>query len=288
MPIDQTIPFPLVARTSRRHKRPMVDPIFSNKRRRLNRARAMRAPADSRWLLDRMAEDLSDRLSFMTLKVSNALIIGHGINQVAEILGAGANILQCDLASSPNGHLVADEDRLPIADAGVDLVVACGMLDSIDDLPGALILMRRALRPGGLFLGAMLGAGTLSALKGLIQTIEAGSSLPSAVRFHPQIDVRSAGDLLFRAGFSTPVADQDMISVDYGSFRALRNDIIGAGAGNALSALRPMPRQLYDAARAELEAGCTEVFAPIFLTGWGPDTGEVKPAGPVKGLGGAF
>lgn len=266
----------------------MVEPIFSNKRRRLNRARAMRASADSRWLLDRMAEDLADRLSFMTLKVSNVLIIGHGVNQLAGALGADATILRCELAPTPNVHLVADEDRLPIADASVDLVVACGMLDSIDDLPGALILMRRALRPGGLFLGAMLGAGTLSGLKTVIQTVEASSGSQSAVRFHPQIDVRSAGDLLFRAGFSTPVADQDMISVDYGSFRALRNDIIGAGAGNALSTLQPMSRQLYDAARAEVAAGHAEVFAPIFLTGWAPDAGEVKPAGPVKGLGGAF
>lgn len=179
----------------------MVDPIFSNKRRRLNRARVMRAPADSRWLLDRMAEDLADRLSFMTLNVTNALLIGHGARQLAGTLGAEATLLQCDLAPAPNVHLVADEDRLPIADASVDLVVACGMLDSVDDLPGALILMRRALRPGGLFLGAMLGAGTLSGLKTVIQTVEAVSGSQSAVRFHPQIDVRSAGDLLFRAGF---------------------------------------------------------------------------------------
>ena len=248
----------------------------------------MRAPADSRWVLDRMTEDLADRLSFMTLNVTNVLIIGHGANQLAGPLGVDANILQCDLIPSPNGHFVADEDRLPIADASVDLVVACGMLDSVNDLPGALILMRRALRPGGLFLGAMLGAGTLSGLKSVIQTVEASSGSQSAVRFHPQIDVRSAGDLLFRAGFSTPVADQDMISVDYHSFRALRNDILGAGTGNALSALQPMSRQLYSAARAEVEAGHREVFAPIFLTGWAPDAGEVKPAGPVKGFGGAF
>ncbi|MEY3704318.1 MAG: hypothetical protein RLZZ561_1938 [Pseudomonadota bacterium] len=266
----------------------MVDPIFSNKRRRLNRARAMRAPADSRWLLDRMAEDLADRLSFMTLNVTNALLIGHGARELAGTLGAEAALLQCDLAPAPKVHLVADEDRLPIADASMDLVVACGMLDSIDDLPGALILMRRALRPGGLFLGAMLGAGTLSGLKGIIQTLEASSTLPSAVRFHPQIDVRSAGDLLFRAGFSTPVADQDVISVNYGSFRALRTDIIGAGTGNALNSRQPMSRELYSRARAEIDAGHTEIFAPIFLTGWAPDIGETKPAGPVKGLGGAL
>lgn len=266
----------------------MSDPIFSNKRRRLNRARAMRTPADSRWLLDRMAEDLTDRLSFMTLNVTSALLIGHGRHQLSAALEAAATIVQCDLAAGPHVTLVADEDRLPIADASVDLIVACGMLDSIEDLPGALILMRRALRPGGLFLGAMLGAGTLSGLKTRIQTIEADIGSQSAVRFHPQIDVRSAGDLLFRAGFSTPVADQDMITVNYGSFQTLREDIIGAGAGNALTSLQPMSRQLYRRARAELETEHTDVFAPIFLTGWAPDIGETKPAGPVKGLGGAL
>jgi hypothetical protein len=93
---------------------------------------------------------------------------------------------------------------------------------------------------------------------------------------------------LFRAGFSTPVADQDVISVNYGSFRALRSDIIGAGTGNALNSRQPMSRELYSRARAEIDAGHTEIFAPIFLTGWAPDIGETKPAGPVKGLGGAL
>lgn len=263
----------------------MSDEIFSRHRRRLNRARAQRAAADSHWLLDRMAQELVDRLAFMTLDVAQVLVIGHGAAVVRPALPAAAELTNCDLAAGRGIDVVADEDRLPFGDARFDLVVACGTLDSIDDLPGALILIRRALRPGGLFLGAMLGAGSLSGLRQLVHQAEAATAPQSALRFHPQIEVRAAGDLLIRAGFSTPVADQEDIAAHYGAFATLRQDVRATGAGLALKTVYPMARATYQAIQqAAQDAPLAENFAPIYMTGWAPVTGEARPAGPVKGF----
>ncbi|MCP5990175.1 class I SAM-dependent methyltransferase, partial [Klebsiella pneumoniae] len=91
------------------------------------------------------------------------------------------------------------EDALPFADDSFDLVIACGTLDSVNDLPGALILMRRVLRPDGLMLAAFAGAGSLSRLKAALLAAEGDRP---GQHVHPQVDVRSAGDLLSRAGFA--------------------------------------------------------------------------------------
>ncbi|MFM8500178.1 MAG: class I SAM-dependent methyltransferase [Chakrabartia sp.] len=263
----------------------MSELIFSRARRRLIRARAMAAPADSQWLLDRMAEELVDRLSFLTIDIRQALVFGHGAAQLRPHLSNSAAILRCDLAHGPGVDLVAEEDRLPIADGSQDLVLACGTLDNIDDLPGALILMRRALRPGGLFLGAIMGAGSLGQLRSQLQSAEAAVTGQMALRFHPQVDVRSAGDLLFRAGFSTPVADQEDITVNYSSWPRLRSDIRATGLSNALTTCQPLPRtvahRLLAAARTDT---WQEQFSPIYLTGWAPSAGEQRPAGPVKSI----
>lgn len=261
----------------------MSDPIFSRTRRRLVRARAMRAPADSLWLLDRMAEELVDRLDFVTLDITRALVIGHGAAALKLKLPQAAQLLCCDLAAGPGVDLVADEDRLPVADASQDLILACGTLDTMDDLPGALILIRRALRPGGLFLGAFLGAGSLAQFKARLQRAEAAATGQMALRFHPQIDVRSAGDLLFRAGFSTPVADQETVTVSYSSLARLRHDVRATGVSNALSTCQPLPKCLVASLLNDVTVtGLQEDFAPLYLTGWAPVAGERRPSGPVK------
>lgn len=263
----------------------MPEEIFSRSRRRLNRARARRAKADSQWLLDHMADELADRLSAIRLDIQRVRVIGHGVAQVRAALPQASEIICQDCGIGAGVDLVADEDQ-PLAPPGsLDLVFACGTLDTLDDLPGALILIRRALRPGGLFLGAMLGAGSLAGFRALVREAEAALSSQSALRFHPQIDVRAAGDLLFRAGFSTPVADQDAINVRYSTAQTLRADSLGAGAGNALLSPQPLPRAVYHRVADQLGAdGWADSYAPIYLTGWAPEVGETRPSGPVKGF----
>ena len=263
----------------------MSEEIFSKKRRRLNRARARRAPSDSHWLLDRMADELMDRLSGMKIEVQHALVLGHGAPTLRNALPAAARVTCRDLVPDLGVDEVGDEDQ-PLGPTGsYDLILACGMLDTLDDLPGALILIRRALRPGGLFLGAMLGAGSLSAFKTLVCRKEADMADQAALRFHPQIDVRSAGDLLFRAGFSTPVADLEEVRVTYTAFKTLVDDVRGTGANNALRDVRPMSRALHSQIMAAVDAnGWDDMVCPLYLTGWAPVAGETRPAGPVKGF----
>lgn len=166
-----------------------------------------------------------------------------------------------------------DEDRLPFADASFDLIVAAGTLDTVSDLPGALSLVRRVLRPGGLFLGAFLGAGSLSTLRAVLREAEADKP---AVRIHPQVEVRSAGDLLLRAGFRLPVADAETLTVRYAALGRLLDDLRGMAAANVLKDRSPLARETLAhtaagfAARADADGRTSERFEIVFLTGWAP------------------
>lgn len=190
-------------------------------------------------------------------------------------LDAGANF------AALAGGVCGDEDRPHFPDGSFDLVVSAGVLDSVNDLPGALALIRRALRPDGLFLGAFLGGATLSTLRAVL--LEAEADRPGA-RVHPQVDVRSAGDLLVRAGFALPVADVETLNVRYASLFDLVRDLRGMGATSLLPGISPLRRDTVArtatafADRADAEGRTTERFDTIFITGWAPDPSQPKPA----------
>jgi SAM-dependent methyltransferase len=182
-----------------------------------------------------------------------------------------------------NGGIQAEEDALPFAENSFDLVLACGTLDSVNDLPGALIQIRRALRPDGLFLGACIGAGSLPRLKQALLLAE--GDRPRA-HIHPQIDVRAGGDLLSRAGFALPVADNEALVVRYASVLRLMHDLRGMGSGNAMTADRrgPLTRQViaetaaHFAAAADLDGKTGETFSILYWSGWKPDPSQPAPA----------
>ena len=179
------------------------------------------------------------------------------------------------------GGVQADEDRLPFADGSFDLVVSAGVLDTVNDLPGALALARRVLRPDGLFLAAFLGAGSLTTLRASLQV--ADGERPAA-RLHPQVDVRSAGDLLVRAGFALPVADVETLSVRYADLGRLLGDLRGMAATSLLPGRPPLTRAALAraaqafAARAGREGRVAERFEIVFLTGWAPAPTQPQPA----------
>lgn len=259
----------------------MTDEIFSRHRRRLNRARALRADADSRWLTDRAVQELVERYRLMTIEVRRALVFGDGVAALRAALPAECQIISADLISTHLTDLVCDEDRLALSEGKFDLVFASGTLESVHDLPGALVLFRRVLRPGGLFLGSLVGNGAIAAFRTLVQSTETQNGAPAAARFHPQVDVRSAGDLLFRTGYSTPVADMDEFDVNYTSASRLVHDLRANGLGNALPEVHRFGRAT---GRHILKSGAfRERFAHIYLTGWAPQENEVRPSGPVKG-----
>ncbi|GAA0674199.1 SAM-dependent methyltransferase [Sphingomonas insulae] len=261
---------------------PTPTDIFDRATRRLRRDRAAAAgyPAHA-FLRDVMVEGLLERLDAVKRGFDDVLDIG---TPDAAITVPGARIARIDpgyrFARSVDG-VQGDEDRLPFADASFDGVLSAGVLDQVNDLPGALTLIRRVLRPDGVFLGAFLGGGSLPALRAALRIAEGDRP---AARLHPQIDVRSAGDLLMRAGFALPVADVETFDVRYAHLGRLLDDLRGMAASNILVGRSGMSRgTLARTAAAFADAAgpdgrTTERFSIVFVTGWAPDSSQPKPA----------
>lgn len=169
--------------------------------------------------------------------------------------------------------VVADADRLPFADASVDLIAALG-LHAVNDLPGALVLARRALRPGGLFVAALVGGTTLAEVRADLLAAEVALTGRATARVLPMVDPAAAPGLLQRAGFADPVVEVDTLTVRYDGLGDVLRDLRGAGAGNILHGREPLRRDvLADAARRFAEraaGGRVEVTVQVlYLTGRG-------------------
>lgn len=215
-----------------------------------------------------MADDLLERLDAVRRTFSHALIIGGDFETLRpQLENRGLLCVVADPGpgiARAGGGVVCDEDRLAFADNSFDLVVAIGSLDTVTDLPGALALIHRSLRPGGLFLGAMIGAGSLPVMKSSVSA-EDGATI---MRFHPQIDVRGAGDLLARATFEMPVAESETVTARYRSLGRLVNDLRANGLTNVLRTRRPLTKSALASIEVRFGAPVLESFAIITLTGW--------------------
>ncbi len=253
--------------------------IFDRTARRGRRDRAAPDYAAHDFVRATMLDGLAERLDAVTREFTD--ILDLGCFDGAFVPPPGGRVARCDAGfafARASGGVQADEDRLPFADASFDCVICAGVLDQVNDLPGALTLIRRALRPDGLFLGAFVGAGSLSALRAALRVAEAERPV---ARLHPQIDVRSAGDLLMRAGFALPVADVETLNVGYRDLGRLLGDLRGMAATNLLVGRSALGRATL-AALAKAFAGesgrTQEKFEIVFLTGWSPDASQPKPA----------
>jgi NADH dehydrogenase [ubiquinone] 1 alpha subcomplex assembly factor 5 len=264
------------------------DQPFDRELRRLRRDRAAAALGEADYLLRHAADELLDRLEGVTREFRRALVLGNAGGGLAESLRArGMAVVTADAgARFAGGGIQGDEDRMPFEAGSFDLVVSVGVLDSVNDLPGALILIRRALKPDGLFLGAFAGAGSLPRLRRAIQAAEDAEGLPASPRIHPQIDLRAAGDLLQRAGFALPVVDGETVTVRFGSLLRLVADLRAMGATNLLRSrsTRPLTRIGLAAAIADFAAAASpdgkteERFELVYLTAWSPAPDQPKPA----------
>lgn len=257
--------------------------IFDRRRRRAMRERAARWSGEQ-FLWDYIASELAERLALVTRDFEHVLVIGPMAGRADAII-AGRNCTLRSACLSPAeavGAVEAEEDRLPFKPQSFDLVIAAGTLDSVNDLPGALVQIRRILKPDGLFLGHMFGAGSLSTLKSLMMEADGDAA---RAHIHPQIDLRSAADLLSRAGFALPVADSDVVPVRYGNWRSIIRDVRSTGIGNALAGPsvylgKAWPERL-DAAwqrQSDDDGKLIERFVHIFLSGWTPAPNQPKPA----------
>lgn len=253
--------------------------LFDRRLRRLRRDRAVRSGGDA-FLHEHAFAELLDRLQDVRRRFGRTLLLGCSDPAWPGRLGA---LVESVVVADPSteaarrcGGLVADEDRLPFADGAFDLVVTIGTLDSIDDLPGALLLLRRVLRPDGLLLAALAGAGSLPRLRSAMLAADACAG-GAAARLHPAIDVRIAGDLLARAGFALPVADSAGLDVSYRGLPALVADLRAHGGTNLLvrRSRTPLTRSGLAAAAGEFaahaHAGRTvERVEILYLSGWRP------------------
>ena len=263
--------------------------IFDRARRRAARDRAAGRFAAHGFVRAHIADELLARLDSVQRPFARALDLGCADGQVTAALRArGIAVVPADAGfafAHAAGGVQCDEDRLPFAGASFDLVVAAGGLDQVGDLPGALALVRRALRPDGLFLGGFVGAGSLPRLRrAMLEADLAGGG--ASPRLHPQIDVRAGGDLLQRAGFALPVADGDRLVARYRGLDALLADLRFSGQSNLLAerSRRPLTRMQLAAAHvafaeaAEPDGRTAETFELVYLIGWAPDPSQPKPA----------
>ena len=211
------------------------------------------------YLLDDMVEDVIERLAFLRQVPSNALIIGDYGGALADTLRAGgAKVRE---AGPEEGF---DEEQ-PLPFAGFDFIASLGTLDTINDLPGALLHLHAALAPGGLLIASLVGAGSLPMLRAAMLAADGDRPAP---RLHPMIDVRAGAQLLQRAGFADPVADGRSLAVRFSSFDRLVSDLRAQGLSNVLA--RPGPplaRVARSHARATFGSGVSETFEIITLTG---------------------
>ncbi|MDT9597850.1 methyltransferase domain-containing protein [Sphingosinicella rhizophila] len=267
-----------------------TDLPFDRRLRRQRRDRSAASVGDGDYLSKLMGDELLDRLDLVTRDFRQALDLGCGAGYLSGRLRArGIDVVAADSGFSfarMAGGVQCDEDRLPFADATFDLIVSAGALDGVNDLPGALALIRRVLKPDGLFLASFAGAGSLPALRSAMLAADAADGKGTSPRLHPQIDVRTAGDLLARAGFALPVADSHRLAIRFESLSQLIGDLRAIGGTNILSLRsgRALGRLGFAAATADFAAQVeedgrtTEYIEIVSLIGWGPAPNQPQPA----------
>ncbi|HSG55240.1 MAG TPA: methyltransferase domain-containing protein [Paracoccaceae bacterium] len=214
------------------------------------------------FLRAHLADDVLDRLDFMQFAAGKALVHGDAPGFLRGPLAERGFAVQADLL----------DEELPYPAGGFDLITSLCQLDTVNDLPGALIHVRNALAPGGLFIGCFTGAGSLPALR---QILLAADAERPAARIHPQIDNLAASGLMGRAGFARQVVDGHRLTVTYRSFDRLVEDLRAQGLTNVLAdPPPPLTRPALARARAEFAAladdqgRVSETLELLTLTGW--------------------
>jgi SAM-dependent methyltransferase len=270
--------------------------IFDRALIRARRRRAF-APGPATFLLDRVALDLADRLATVLRRFELALDLGTPggavrtalarLGSVGTIVAAGA---ASDLAAAYRGRsVVTDEEALPFAEGAFDLVVSALALQFVNDLPGVLVQIRRALKPDGLFLAALIGGATLTELRQSFAAAESEIEGGVSPRVAPFADLRDLGALMQRAGFALPVADADRLTVRYDSALALMRDLRRMGATNALVDRRRTPlrratlmrmAEIYAERFADADGRVRATFEIVWLSGWAPHPSQQQPLKP--------
>lgn len=271
--------------------------VFDRAAVRRHRERAAKDFHSFGFLFEEVADRLVDRLDDVLRTFPLAADLGSHDGILARALAGRKGIetlISCDLspamaARAPSPAVACDEEYLPFAPGSLDLIVSNLSLHWVNDLPGLFIQVRRALKPDGLFLAAMLGRDTLWELRDSLAAAEIEGEGGLSPRVSPFADVRDCGSLLQRAGFALPVVDSDTITVSYETPFALMHDLRGMGETNAVAERRKefsRRATLMDAARrymethADAEGRVPATFKIIWLTAWAPADNQPKPKRP--------
>lgn len=277
--------------------------VFNRRHVRRHRDRAARAPDDASFLIREVAGRLVERLDDVIRKFPMALDLGCRDGEVGRLLagrGGVETLVQCDFsvamaeAAARRGltgalGLAADEEALPFVDGAFDLILSAGGLHWVNDLPGTLLQVRRALKPDGLFLAAMFGGDTLKELRQALADAEIAGEGGLSPRVSPFADVEDLGGLLQRAGFRLPVVDRDTITVSYGDPMRLMADLAAMGESNASAHRRQGMTRRATLARAaeryrelfqDKDGRMPATFQVIYLTAWAPGPDQPKALRP--------
>jgi len=260
----------------------------------LIRSRRRRAVAlgPATFLLDRVAEDLAERLGAVLRRFELAVdlgTLGEAVRTALARLGSIDTIVAADVIAHAPPFVVADDETLPFGDGTLDLVVSALALHAVNDLPGVLIQIRRALKPDGLFVAALLGGDTLTELRQSFAAAESEIEGGASPRIAPFADLRELGALLQRAGFALPVTDVDRLTVRYDSVFGLMRDLRRMGATNALLARRRVPlrrttllrmAEIYAQRFADGDGRVRATFEIVWLSGWAPHPDQQRPLKP--------
>ncbi len=270
--------------------------IFDRRLARRRLARAVAAGAQE-ILLFRASEEVCERLSSIKRKFSAVLDAGTPSPWLAARLSDRVRphllVRMAPLAETagddPLLRFLGDEESLPLAPERFDLAVSALSLQNLNDLPGALVQLRRVLKPDGLFLGCLLGGQSLQELRTALAVAETEIYGGTSPRVAPFADVRDMGGLLQRAGFALPVADREPVTVRYATMFGLMADLRAMGAANALVARlrKPSTRGFFSRAAdiyaerfAEPGGRVRATFEMIFVSGWAPHESQQKPLAP--------
>lgn len=259
------------------------------------RRAAGQAVAGADFLMQRAADDLAERLATVGRRFSRAAALFCATPAARDVVLASGKVedvvrIEADQAFlGGEAGIVAAAGHVPLEPGSVDLAVSLLSLQDENDIPGMLIQIRRALKPDGLFLGAMAGAGTLAELRDSLLAAEAELTGGASPRVLPFADVREAGALLQRAGFALPVTDVETVTVRYATMFDLMADLRAMGATNPLSgrSRRPATREFFARAAAiyaerfsDPDGRIRATFSFIWMSGWTPDASQQKPLKP--------
>lgn len=255
--------------------------LFDRALLRARQDRARRSGAEP-FLLERVSADLAERLQAVTRQFSHGADLGTPGDQVRRALAGQAELKSVALPDR-------DDEALPLAADSADLVVSALALHAVNDLPGVLAQIRRALKPDGLFLAAMVGGDTLTELRQAFAAAETEVEGGISPRVAPFADLRDAGALLQRAGFALPVTDVDRIVVRYDNAFALMQDLRRMGATNVLVERRRAPLRratllrmaaIYSERFADADGRIRATFDIVWMSGWAPHESQQKPLKP--------